>query len=481
MLSRLIVTCCILMALAVQSVQAEPAESKLGFEQVVDRILRNYPSLEVARLQVARANQEVFKVESQLGWELSGNGGVSHDVSFFGTPSDRGDINVSLDRQLASGHSIGVSGNYTYEDSSFTVSPQFPNPSHATELDLNYRIPLGQGEGNPDYTEGLAGAEANIKAERAGALSLRNDIANQALELFYAKAMTEARLDSANQGLQNARRLENYISRQRELGLAEEKDTLQARAQADAQQTDVRQLEVQLEQQQIALNRLMGEPWARRYESSLHLETKLTDYAIDELITQAEKYYPPLQQNLARLEVTETILRRSRDQRKDKLDLVLSVGTRTRSGDAAGGSISEEDMAGLVRFEYSESLDKSGLDAEVLQAQLDRTIALEEIRNAREELTYSLASLVREISATRRALESGRQHLQSEEEKFKEALQRYRQGREQTDRLIQYENERNEARLTVAEQQVELARRINALRILHGTFWTQIAGGMELP
>jgi outer membrane protein TolC len=233
----------------------------------------------------------------------------------------------------------------------------------------------------------------------------------------------------------------------------------------------VRQFEVTLEQQQISLNRLMGESWDSRYKSSLQLQTELTDYEIDELIAQAETRYPLLQKNMARLEVTETILRRSRDQRRDKLDLVLSVGTRTRDGDSMAGSVSEQDVAGQVRFEYREAFNRGGLDAEVRQAQLDRTIAIEEIRRARDELTYGMASLVREINATRRALDSSRRHLESEEKKFDEAVERYRQGRERTDNLIRFNNELNDARLSVAEQKVELARRVSALRILHGTFW----------
>jgi len=456
-------------------------QPQLGFARVVEKILRHYPSLEIARLQVERSREEIARVESQLGWELAGSGGVAHDVSVFGTPTDRGDINVSLDRQLESGHRVGISGNYTYEDSSFTVSPLFPNPSHATQLDLNYRIPLGQGEGNPAYAEGLAGAEASVRLERASAQAIRNEIANQALDLFYAKALTEARLKSAREGMQNARRLRDYIERRRELGLAEEKDSLQAEAQVRAQQTGLHQLEVALKQQQIALNHLMGDPWQSDYRSALQLQTELTGYGVDELAGQAEQNYPPLQQNRARLEVTETVLRRSRDQRKDKLDLVLSVGTRTRSGDTVSGSVSEEDMAGQIRFEYRESLDKRGLEAEVRQAQLDRTMAIEEIRRARDELTYGLASLVEEVAASRRALDSSRRRLQSEQAKYSEAMQRYRQGREQTDRLIQYENERNEARLAVAELEVELARRISALQILHGTFWASVGSERELP
>jgi len=467
----------LLLLFALPMVQA--GEPTLGFDRVVENILQQYPSLEVARLQVQRSRQEIARVESRLGWELAGDAGVAHDVSVFGTPTDRADVNLSLDRQLESGHRVGISGNYTYEDSSFTVSPLFPNPSHSTQLDLNYRIPLGQGEDNPAYSESLAGAEAGVKVERAAARALRNEIANQALDLFYAKALTETRLSSAREGVANARRLQAYIARRRELGLAEEKDTLQAQAQVRAQQTALQRLEMALEQQRIALNRLMGEPWQRTYRSAVQLESALTDKGVAELTEQAEVRYPPLQQNRARLEVTETVLRRNRDQRKDQLDLVFSVGTRTRSGDATTGSVSEEDMAGQIRFEYRESLNKQGLDAEVRQAQLDRTIAIEEIRRARDELRYGVASLVQEIRATRRALDSARQRLQSEQAKYREAMQRYRQGREQTDRLIQFDNERNEARLTVAELEVELARRLSALEILHGSFWAALDSGEQ--
>lgn len=457
--------------------QAE--EQALGFDRVVEKILQHYPTLEVARLQVQRSREEIAKVESRLGWELASSGGVSHDVSVFGTPTDRADVNLSLERQLESGHSVGISGNYTYEDSSFTVSPLFPNPSHSTQLDLNYRIPLGRGEDNPAYTAGLAGARASVQVERASARDLRNQVANQALDIYYAKALTEARLDSARDGLRNARRLQDYIARRRELGLAEEKDSLQSEAQVRAQQTALRKLEVILEQQRIALNKLMGAPWQNGYQSRLQVQTDLADHSVEQLVEQAAAKYPPLQQGRARLEVTESVLRRSRNQRKDQMDLVFSVGTRTRSGDATTGNVSEEDVAGQIRFEYRESLDKSGLDAEVRQAQLDRTIAIQQIRRARDELTYSLASLVREIEATRRALHSSQQRLKSERAKYAEAMQRYRQGRERTDRLIQYDNELNEARLTVAEQEVELARRISALHILHGRFWTRFEPVVE--
>jgi outer membrane protein TolC len=235
---------------------------------------------------------------------------------------------------------------------------------------------------------------------------------------------------------------------------------------------------VVLEQQRITLNRLMGEPWQANYLSAVTTNSRLLGQGIDELIGQAEQTYPPLQQNLAQLELTESVLRRSREQRKDTMDLVLSVGTRTRAGDSTAGSVNESDVAGQVRFEYRESLDKSGLDAEVRQAQLDRTIAMEEIRRVKDDLNYELASLVQEINAAKQALISARQHLQSEREKFEEALQRYRQGRTETDRLIQFENELNTAKLNVAQQKIELAKRIDALEILHGNFWQTMTSRM---
>ena len=62
----------------------------------------------------------------------------------------------------------------------------------------------------------------------------------------------------------------------------------------------------------------------------------------------------------------------------------------------------------------------------------------------------------------------------SEEKKVDEALERYRVGREATDRLIQFENEMQVARLALEESRIALERRNINLSILLGRVWQSI-------
>ena len=95
---------------------AEKPDS-LTYTQALQNVINTYPTLDIARLQVEQARQELDKVESTLGWALAAQGGLNHDVSLFGTPSDVADALASLDRTLRSGDRVGVSGSYRYEDS----------------------------------------------------------------------------------------------------------------------------------------------------------------------------------------------------------------------------------------------------------------------------------------------------------------------------------------------------------------------------
>ena len=91
----------LLLVLSVSSLAAE----RLSVHQMLARILETYPSLTVASLEVARAREETVRVEARLGWVLGAQAGVGHDVSFFGTPSDRFDAGATLNRRLESGNS----------------------------------------------------------------------------------------------------------------------------------------------------------------------------------------------------------------------------------------------------------------------------------------------------------------------------------------------------------------------------------------
>ena len=176
-----------LLPLVTHAIAAEK-DLSLTFSQALQKVIDTYPTLDIARLQVQRARQDMLKIESTLGW---------HDVSTFGVPSDVADAFAGLNRTLRSGDSLGISGAYRYEDSTTTISPLLPNPSERINLDLNYRMPFGQGRDNPKYVQGRVTAEATVLLQKANELSIREQLAIQTQELFYGAASVRAQLATA--------------------------------------------------------------------------------------------------------------------------------------------------------------------------------------------------------------------------------------------------------------------------------------------
>ena len=453
---------------------ADAAES-LTYQQALREIIRTYPTLTIAALQVEKARHNLAKVESTLGWNLAAEGGYSHDLSTFAVPVDTGDAIASLSRKLESGHSVGVSGRYRYEDNQFSFSPALPNPYESTALDLNYRVPFGRGKDNPAYEQGLVTANAGVLLEQANEYAIKNQLAEQAKELFYGAATVQARYASARDGVSRARRFKQYVQERVDLGLAEETDLLQAEAQLQLQISEMKTLEVVWEQQRTTLNRLMGRRWEQDFVPVLEKAGKKYDEEnLPDLIRESEANSPDLLRNKAVLIQSEAELVLQRDNRKNKLDLVVSLGVRRVNGDSAVGSIDERDTAGGVRVEYQNALDKRGLDAAIYQAQLQKNIAEEDSRKIRDDLKYSVAGLLAEINASLVSIESHTRRLNSEQKKLDNALELYRTGRIPTDRLIQFENELRAAVFALDQQKIEYEKRVRQLDILRGKIWRDI-------
>jgi outer membrane protein TolC len=465
----------ILLTLSVTVSAAEKTEA-LTFSQALQKVIDTYPTLDIARLQVEQARQDMLKVESTLGWQLSAEGGLNHDVSTFGVPSDVADAFAGLNRTLRSGDSLGISGRYRYEDSEATISPLLPNPSERINLDLNYRMPFGQGRDNPLYIQGRVTAEATVLLQKANELSIREQLAKQTQDVFYSVTSVRAQLATAQSAVDRARRLKRYVSERLELGLAEEKDILQSDAQLQSRLSDLRTLQVAWEQQRTTLNRLMGRPWDAEFRPILDTPPLMIPKSEPKpaLVKEAEANSPGLLTNQARVIQNEADLELRRDSRKDKFDVVVSVGGRTASGDNAAGFVDENDLAGGVRLEYQQALDKRGLDAGIYQAQLNLQIARQDERKIRDDLHYTVTGLLSEVKANQVSLTAHQRRLVSEEKKVNEALERYRVGREATDRLIQFENEMQVARLALEQDRIALERRLTNLSILLGRIWQSV-------
>jgi len=457
----------LLLLLAVDGT-ATAAES-LTLRQTIQRVINSYPSLQIGKLQADKAAQEIARAQSQLGWQLNAQAGATHDLGLTNAPADTGTASIGIQRQLQSGGTLGVQGGIQYNDNSVPF-PGFPNPLTTTRADIQYRKPLRQGAGNPLYEQSSVASESGLEIARANQRGVLNQVVQQTINLYYGLATTQASLQNAARGVENAKTLLKFVQSNERLGLAEKKDLLQAQAQLRAQRALYDSIKTAWEQQRTSLNRLMGRPWNEEFElTSIHSEGAV-DSSVDKYIQEAEAASPEIKSLNEQLKIADAQLKVSKDKYKSKLDLVLSAGARN----GTGGSVDQSDYAASAIIEYQRPLSRQGLEAEVFQAQIGQDIARRQIKQANDDLRYQVEGLVSELNTGQTALNTSRERLETEKEKVAETRERYRTGRADTTQLLLFENELHQAEFSVDQQTLELARKQQTLKLLRGVLWDEM-------
>ena len=457
----------VLLLLAVEGT-ATAAES-LTLRQTIQRVINNYPSLQIGKLQVDKAAQEITRANSQLGWQLNANAGASHDLGLTYAPADTLTAGVGVQRQLKSGGTLGFQGGTQYSDSSMPF-PGYPNPLTTTSADIQYRKPLGQGAGNPLYNQATVASESGLVIAEANHRGLLNQVVQQTINLYYGLATTQASMHNAENAVAHAERLLEFVKKNERLGLAEKKDLLQAQAQLRAQRAALDGVKTAWEEQRTNLNRLMGRPWNEEVElTSINSEGAVADTP-DKYIAEAETVSPDINALSEQLKIADAQLKVSKDKYKSKLDLILSAGARN----GTGPGFDQSDYAATAKIEYQRPLSRQGLEAEVYQAQIGQDIARRQIKQAQDDLRYQLEGLVSELGTGLTALNTSKARVEVEKEKLAETRERYRTGRADTTQLIQFENELSQAEFSVDQQTLELARKQQTLKLLRGVLWDEL-------
>ena len=453
---------------------AVASTEKLTLEQVLQKVVDHYPSLKTAAIQVERARQSSKKVDSQLGWQLGAQTGIARDVSLFGTPIDVIDVGGSLSRTLESGSTLSIEAGARRDDSEDIFSPVIPNPATSTSVDFRFRQPLAKGSDNPQHAEGLASAQAEVSASMAESAALYDQIASQVIDLYVSTATIQARIQNKERAVIRARRLQDFIKDRASLGVSEDKDILQVDAQLNSLRAELSALQTSWKKQLISLNRLMGREWSSELVTSQLTETDAPTADFNVLFKLVKERNPKVHGINARLELADSAIRRRRDERENNIDLVWHVGNRTQDGDTGLGNSSESEVIGGIRLEFSQSVDKSGVDAELYQAQLERSAALQDKRQLIEDLEYELSSLLAEIKTNKDAVNAYKLSVNSEKKKLDDAVERYRTGRTDTDLLIQFEDQLSQAEFLLELQRLELMKRQYSLQLLLGKLWESI-------
>ncbi len=449
------------------------ATEELTLVQLVQRALENYPELALADLDLEHARLELPQVESRTGFMLGARGGYARELSFIGTPSDSFSVAGELNRTLGSGERIGLSASYRREDNSGGAFFRgYPNPADSINIDLSLRKPLRRGDENPEYQQGMIVAMEQTAIASANRREQRDRLAQQAIDLFCSTLFTGYRIANSQAAIERALRLRRYVTDRAGLGLAEEKDRLQAEARLRSERASLRSLQLLNRQQLVELNRLVGAPWDNRFDLLPALEeSPVSARDIDTLLAEAERHSPALERARARLEIARAVIERRRDARRDMLDLVFSAGIRNLSGDTGAEFMNRSDLAGGISLEYQKALDARSFDAALYQAQLERDRVLQEMESLRYQLRYRISGLVAEIVESRETVHSHQQRVAAESAKYRESARLYREARLDTSLLIQHEAELQAAELALQQQRVELLKRHATLALLRGKLY----------
>lgn len=450
---------------------AEQKSIVLTLEAMIDKIIKNYASITIASFEIERSRQEFAKVQSQLGWVFAAQTGVSHDVTFIDSPTDKFNAAASLGRRYQSGTRFDVTGQYTYEDSSINFSPLTPNPSERTRLDLSWRIPFGRGENNPQYQQGKITAESALQSQKANQVLIIDNLIQQAINLYYDAAETYVRILDANKAIARSYKLKKFIEKNKRLGLSEEKDVLAVQAQLDRLISQRDGLYVAWARQQSEINRLTGESMRSNVILSAEYKEVLELASFNDLLNRIYMRDPKIEFQRSLLKTAKANVALAKDAKAEQLDVVLSIGGRASKGNTPSGGFNQEEWAGQARLEYAYELDKRGFDAQIYQAILDKQKAEEELNKQKHDIRYSVDSLVQQIKFNKKAVESNRKRYKIENKKLKEALQRYYEGRSDSREVIEFENDLSASSLSYENQTLQLARAYANLNLLLGRIW----------
>ena len=475
-LYNLLLCCLLLMQSAVlNAAQSNNQEDIYSLKRFIDESLKLHSGLVLADLKVKRLAFDLDKAASQLGWVLTAQGGYQRNSSSFGIQADVVDFSVGMERLLKSGHTLSLSGRHEYNDSQQVLSTLSANPEDKTKFDINYRIPLKKGENNIGYSSAITKAEIEAKMAEFEKVKVRDNLIKNLIEIYYSLATLDARLVTAEKSLDRTKKLRRYIKSNINLGLLEKGEILQIDSQVFSLKLEKQKILDLKRQQILAVNRFLEKKPNNQFITSIsNNESSIQIINTDTILKNVEQNSIDLALNKLKSDLLNSMLLSSKDREKSKLDLVMSLGVQNRSGNSSSGVIDDTDTVGMIRFEYRNALDKRTFSSERLQIQIDRESNKEERLSLMEDLKYESYQLIEKVKKSENIVNISKLKDLNEVKKYKDILNRFKQGRSTTNTLIQFDNERIRAELDYDTERYELFKRADLLNLKQGLFYSSL-------
>lgn len=479
-LGRYLLISVTLLTLASSPLHAE----SLTLDDVLQRTLENNPDINISRIGTSMAEAEAMRIEGMLDAQVKGRIGYSDEKSpttspFAPTKTTASTLSGSITKPLSDGSSLTGMFNYNRSNLTYptTVPPTFqstPNPAYQNQIDLIYRYPLMRGHGNPAYHQQALAVENDITSSKWQTEMVREQLAGQAIALFYQMAANEISLKLSRDAVERANKLLAYQKMREQFGLIERADRLQAEALLATRKMELAQATSTLQLSRTSINRLMLAPPSSDVSTNI-TPLEIESYALpsmESLMEEAQSRRAIFKMLEARLAASSARLLAAQDTDDTQIDLVGQIGTRalaSTAGKALSNGATFNDRFASISIELSDTIGGNSARSAIRKAELSRQQVIAEKTQALEALQTSLASTQIQLQTSLQTLKAADNRAAAEKRKFDAEMRRYREGRSDTATIVQFEGELRAAELQSMLQRISAMMAKSQLDLTRGT------------
>jgi outer membrane protein TolC len=394
-------------------------------EACLRRALVNNLKIQIARFAPAIARTAIVEAEALFdpSWFL--NNALSRlrqDTGTFlagaGTLSSRQwDFESGARTLLPTGASVALSQGWTLLDSNSRFYD--PNPRYATDIGLSVAQPLLRGAGQEVAKGPIVLARLDHTISLADFKRQLMDTLLEVEQTYWDLVVAQARADALAESLQAAEENLRIVRRRFEEGKDKRVIVSLAESAVTGRQADLIAARLDRARTSDHLKRLINDPALPLEEPTL-LETSeqplanpvpTTRAVLQRAMLAAMKYRPEIQQADARLEQMGLLERLARNQRLPRLDLQGAYGLTgldSKMGRAMKEQFGTEFYDWTVGVELEVPIGNRSRIAAHERAQLERTQALVEREDTRQQLLLEVSNAVRDLAAAEEAVAATR-------------------------------------------------------------------------
>ncbi len=472
---------------------ASAARRPISKQQAVALALKQSPTLQLAKLDVKTAKQQVLGEQGRYPYHLNADAGITHSTStqlraddtVSSSSSESLDAGIGVRRQFAGGTLAEVRAENQYfhlngQSAGFGVTP-FAASGYGATLRASVTQPLLRGYGT---RVGEAELRAARVAERASEKSyertkssLVGDVLSGYFELWYASRAVEiekASLELAREQLEQAR--DRLI-----MGAISKVDLLSFQTSASELEESLLAAELSREQRSLQLSQLMGQT---PLLSDLYASTppELDPMNFDEKTVASAMRNDSIE--LAELEqqvkLAKTRAEVAGENWRPQLDLeawATSSGVSTEFPNAWARAARGRYWSAHGGIVFDLPLDDSAKRAEQMRAQLAVQSARQQLDVARARIASDAASAIASERTAHERLESARRTTAIANETYLAERERYQLGQTIVIQVQQAEAALRRAKLREARAQVDAAQARLILLHLTGQLLSAASAG----